>query len=74
MQRYRIVTGWYPSLKSAEKVFDHVRGKVNHVHIQRENKGFYTNVLEYVIDVDEAVRHRDAYIDKGVYCGIELSL
>jgi len=68
---YRIVTGWYPSMSSAEKVFDHVRGKVNHVSIIEEGKSKIV-VLEYNADLSDIISHRNQYLKKGICCGIEV--
>lgn len=69
---YRIVTGFYPSKETADKVQTKVKGKVKTARVLK-TYDFYLVELNTALTFDEARRLIAEYISKGIACGIDVS-
>lgn len=68
---FRVVTGWYPSKNTAERILSKVKAHFKGAFIQ-EDTGFYTIVIGTYGNYECALRVRENCIARKVYCGIEV--
>lgn len=66
---YRLVTGFYPSSKSAEKVMKKVKGNCKEAKVEPYEDG-YTVILAESDDYEEIDNLFSKYMKQKVYCGI----
>lgn len=69
MKKYRLVTGWYPSRKTAEKILNKVKGNCNKAFIDEEDD-CYVVVLYESDDYDEIDDNWSKFMRMKIYCGI----
>jgi hypothetical protein len=72
MLEYRIITGWYPSKETAEKVLSKAKAFNKNARVI-EGDIFYGVIVDSFEDLEKARAEKDRLISKGLYCGIEVS-
>lgn len=68
---YRIITGYYPTEKSALKVLQNVRGKYAGAEL-RHSLGYWFVVVKECENFPEAMALKDEFLKRGIYCGVEV--
>lgn len=66
---YKLITGFYPSIKTAEKIKQKVKGNCKTVRVERYENG-YTVVLCESDSYEEIDNQFSKYMKMKIYCGI----
>lgn len=69
MPKYRLVTGFYPSIKTAEKILDKIKGNCKNAKIE-EYEDAYTIILAENNDYEKIDDEFSKYMKLKIYCGI----
>lgn len=70
MNKYRLVTGWYPSENTASKVLNKVKGNCKQAKIVQEDDCFVV-VLSESNDYETIDNLFSDCMKKKIYCGIQ---
>lgn len=66
---YKLITGFYPSRNSAEKILKKVKGNCKEARIEDYDDGF-TVILAESDDYEEIDNQFSKYMQMKIYCGI----
>lgn len=67
--KYKLITGFYPSIESASKIVNKVKGNCKTVHYENYDDG-YTVVLAESDNYEEIDNLFSKYMKLKIYCGI----
>lgn len=67
---YRLVTGWYPSRQTAERILKNVKAKKKNSEILELKEGFCVSLF-YSNFYKDCEIMKEKCLNKGIYCGIE---
>ena len=68
---YRLVTGWYPSRNTVERIFRNVNSKKRDSRVLELKNGFTISLYENT-DYEQCRVMKEKCLEKGIYCGIEV--
>lgn len=69
MSRYKLITGFYPSKETADKIVNKLKGKCNGVKTEPYEDGF-TVVISESDDYEEIDNLFSECMKNKIYCGI----